>query len=62
MFDSYMPHPNSLLFNVFIIPFYPFKFYWFLRKTTQLVTLNDFPTPPENSEDAKLGRRYFNFS
>ena len=27
-----MPHPNSLMYNVYIIPFYPMKVYWFTAK------------------------------
>ena len=29
-----MPHPNSLMYNVYIIPFYPLKAYWFVRKVS----------------------------
>ena len=27
-----MPHPNSLMYNVYAIPFWPMKVYWTLRK------------------------------
>jgi len=27
-----MPHPNSLMYNVYVIPFWPMKAYWTLKK------------------------------
>ncbi len=27
-----MPHPNSLMYNVYAIPFWPMKVYWTLKK------------------------------
>ena len=27
-----MPHPNSLMYNVYVIPFLPMKVYWTLKK------------------------------
>lgn len=35
-----MPHPNSLMFNVYVIPFWPMKMYWFTRKVS-CVKVND---------------------
>lgn len=32
-----MVHQNSLMYNVYAIPFYPMKVYWFFKK----VSLND---------------------
>ena len=29
-----MPHPNSLMYNAYPIPFWPMKVYWTLRKVT----------------------------
>jgi hypothetical protein len=47
------------MYNVYVIPFWPMKVYWFMRKTVQLVTINDFPEPPENHPDLKISRSYF---
>ena len=30
-----MPHPNSLMYNVYVIPFLPMKVYWTLAKVSQ---------------------------
>jgi hypothetical protein len=27
-----MPHPNSLMYNAYPIPFWPMKMYWTLKK------------------------------
>ena len=27
-----MPHPNSLMYNVYAVPFWPMKVYWTLKK------------------------------
>ena len=53
-----MPHPNSLMYNVYIIPFYPAKVYWFTMKSLQLLTLRDFPEAPENHPDRAIRRSY----
>ena len=29
-----MVHQNSLMYNVYAIPFYPMKVYWFVKKVT----------------------------
>lgn len=29
-----MPHPNSLMYNVYVVPFWPMKVYWTLRKVS----------------------------
>jgi hypothetical protein len=54
-----MPHPNSLMYNVYVVPFWPMKIYWFLRKSVQLVAIQDFPEVPENHPDAAIRRGYF---
>jgi len=33
-----MPHPNSLMYNVYVVPFWPMKVYWTLRKVSPLVS------------------------
>lgn len=33
-----MPHPNSLMYNVYVIPFWPMKVYWTLRKVSPVAT------------------------
>jgi hypothetical protein len=53
-----MPHVNSLLYNVFVIPYWPMKVYWFTMKSLKIATLNDFPTPDENHPDKQLKRTY----
>ena len=53
-----MPHPNSLMYNVYAIPFWPCKVYWTLRKATIIVFIRDFPAPPESHPDAKISRAY----
>ncbi len=53
-----MPHPNSLMYNVYPV-FYPLKVYWFFRKSFQLLTLNDFPEVPDGHPDQKINRGYF---
>ena len=47
-----MPHPNSIMYNVYIFPFWPMKAYWFMAKSVQLITLRDFPTPAADHPDA----------
>ena len=54
-----MPHPNSLMYNVYVIPFWPMKVFWFFRKSFQLLTLNDFPVVPETHPDKAISRGYF---
>lgn len=34
-----MPHPNSLMYNVYVVPFWPMKVYWTLRKVSGDLTL-----------------------
>ena len=41
---DYTPHPNSLLFNAVPI-FWPFKFYWLLRKVSTIPVLY---APPDH--------------
>ena len=47
------------MYNVYVIPFWPMKVYWFLRKTVQLVAVQDFPEVPEGHPDAAIRRGYF---
>ena len=54
-----MPHPNSLMYNVYLVPFLPMKVFWFLRKSAQLILIQDFPAIPENHPDNKIHRGYF---
>ena len=55
-----MPHPNSLMYNVYVIPFWPMKVFWFCRKTVQLALIRDFPeVPDEKHPDALISRSYF---
>ena len=30
-----MVHQNSLMYNVYAIPFYPMKVYWFVKKVSR---------------------------
>ena len=53
-----MPHPNSLMYNVYIPIFYPLKAFWFLRKTAQLLLIQDFPAVPDGHPDAAIRRGY----
>ena len=53
-----MPHPNSLLYNVFIFPWYPMKAFWFVRKSATMITLNDFPEVPKGHKDEIINRAY----
>ncbi len=41
-----MPHPNSLMFNVYVIPFYPMKVYWFFRKVLRSDAVVAAAVPP----------------
>lgn len=34
-----MPHPNSLMYNVYVIPFWPMKVYWTIRKVSGALCL-----------------------
>ena len=54
-----MPHPNSLMYNAYPIPFWPMKVYWTLRKAAMIVLIRDFPAVPENHPDNKISRAYF---
>ena len=54
-----MPHPNSLMYNVYLVPFLPLKAFWFLRKSAQLILIQDFPAVPDGHPDAKISRGYF---
>ena len=42
-----MPHPNSLMYNVYVVPFWPMKVYWTLRKVSAslFLTRDDFRQP-----------------
>ncbi len=53
-----MPHPNSLMYNVYV-PFWPLKAFWFVRRSAELAFIKDFPTPPENHPDNEISRGYF---
>lgn len=55
-----MPHPNSLMYNVYVVPFWPMKVFWTVRKATTIVFIRDFPTPPDGHPDTKISRAYFN--
>ena len=54
-----MPHPNSLMYNVYLVPFLPMKVFWFMRKAAQLVLVMDFPAVPEGHPDEAIRRGYF---
>lgn len=54
-----MPHPNSLMYNVYVIPFWPMKAYWTLKKATKIVFIRDFPPVPAGHPDEKISRAYF---
>jgi hypothetical protein len=47
------------MFNVYVIPYWPQKVYWFMRKSVQLALIADFPTPPEGHPDNQIRRGYF---
>jgi hypothetical protein len=32
-----MPHPNSLMYNVYVIPFWPMKAYWTIKKVSETI-------------------------
>ena len=36
-----MPHPNSLMYNVYVVPFWPMKVYWTVKKVRVLVCNNE---------------------
>ena len=52
-----MPHPNSLMYNVYPI-FWPMKVFWFTRKSLTILFLKDFPTPPEGHPDNNISRGF----
>ena len=66
-----MPHENSLMYNVYIIPFWPMKAWWTLKKATKIVLLKDFPNIRDKKfaedvspdhPDFKIKRSYFKHS
>jgi len=46
------------MYNTYPV-FWPFKAYWFMRKTFQLFLIKDFPEVPENHPDRLISRGYF---
>ena len=52
-----MPHPNSLMYNVYPI-FWPMKVYWFMRKSVQILFLYDFPPVPDGHPDKAITRGF----
>jgi len=34
-----MPHPNSLMYNVYVVPFWPMKMYWAVAKVHNFMFL-----------------------
>ena len=50
-----MPHPNSLMYNVYPV-FWPMKVFWFCRKSIQILFIRDFPPVPEGHPDEKIVR------
>ena len=49
-----MPHPNSLMYNVYIIPFYPLKAYWFVRKVSGARALTRSYADPDDPHAPRL--------
>ena len=52
-----MPHPNSLMYNVYPI-FWPMKVYWFCRKSVQILFIQDFPPVPDGHPDKAIVRGF----
>ncbi|CAI2383406.1 unnamed protein product [Moneuplotes crassus] len=51
-----MVHQNSLMYNVYAIPFFPMKIYLFVKKSIKLFLVLDFPQPPKGHKHERIHR------
>mmetsp|Transcript_20155 Transcript_20155/g.22491 ORF Transcript_20155/g.22491 Transcript_20155/m.22491 type:complete len:80 (+) Transcript_20155:26-265(+) len=57
-----MVHQNSLMYNVYAIPFFPMKVYWFAKKSLVLFFMMDFPAVPKGHKHERIHRNMFWFN